>query len=89
MRIHYPFTLSPLLVYHMNRNEVETLRSALPKDHDVTIPNLLDCTASWLSILTGNPTDADLSPRESERAAVEIKVMGRNIPPGDELPRSR
>ena len=53
---------------------VETLRSALPKDHDVTIPDLFGCTASWLSILTGNSTDADLSPCEPERT-VERKVM--------------
>ena len=43
------------------------VKKRLPKDHDVTIPDLFGCTASWLSILTGNPTDADLSPRKPEQ----------------------
>jgi len=57
---HYPFTLSPLLVVRLRRR-VKTLGSALPKNHDVTIPNLFSCTAPWLSILTGNSANADLS----------------------------
>jgi hypothetical protein len=41
---------------------IETIDDkCLPKDHDLTTPNFFGCTTPWLSILTSNTSDANLS----------------------------
>jgi hypothetical protein len=56
----YPFTLSPLLIVALQKKYGDRCK-CLPKDHDLTTPNVFGCTTPWLSILTSNTSDANLS----------------------------
>jgi hypothetical protein len=70
-QLHYPLTLSPLEIVGLQREEDGGIaEKCLPEDHDVMISNLFSCTTPWLSILTGNPSDADLSRVSARRLII-------------------
>jgi len=53
---------------------------ALPKNHNVAVPNLFGCTTPRLGVLTGNAPDANLSPRPASARIgqnLHVRVLGR------------